>query len=94
MDLRKAIDLIISATYVEESARELNNSQDPDLVEICTYLKMANSAIERKFLKNGGVESMTEMCYNLIDIFRKISYLSIEDQNKVKEYIYGISKKS
>lgn len=94
MNLKKAIDLIVSATYVEESARELNNSQDPDLVEICTYLKMANIAIERKFLKNGGVESITEMSYNLIDTFRKISYLSIENQNKVKEYIYELSVKS
>lgn len=51
---------------------------------------MANSAIERKFLKTGGVESITEMSYNLIDTFRKISYLSIENQNKVKEYVKGI----
>ena len=94
MNLRKAIDLIISATYLEESARELNSSKDPDLEEICTYLKMANSAIERKFMKNGGVEHITEMSYNLIGIFRELSYLSISNQNKIKEYIYELSRKS
>lgn len=87
MNLKKAIDLIVSSAYVEESARELNKSQDPDLIEISTYLKMANSAIERKFIHGKGSDAIIEMSYELIDIYKNISYLSSENRNKVKEFI-------
>lgn len=87
MNIKKAVDLIVSATYCEESARELNGIKDDDLIEICTYLKMANNLIEKKFVKEKGIDNIIKMSYGLIDIFKEISYLSIENQNKVKEYV-------
>lgn len=101
MNLKKAVSLIISSIWCEESVREMNKpltrvikiGSEYKRVDvnslIVEHLKYANDLIQKHHIKGNGTE-INKMSYDLIEIFNEISYLSIENQNKVKEYVKGI----
>lgn len=98
MNLKQAIDLIVSSIYNEEAARSVNKPLNKVLkignefkrvdvnLLIKEHLKEANKLIQEHYCKGNG-NKIVEMSYELIDIFKSISYLSEEDRNKVKTYL-------
>lgn len=46
--------------------------------------------VTQLLVKKRGSDPIIEMSYNLIDMFQKISYLSTDDQEKVKEFLNSL----
>lgn len=101
MTLHQAIDLIVSSIYNEEAARSVNKPLNKVLkvgnefkrvdvnLLIKEHLKEANKLIQDHYCKGNG-NKIVEMSYELIGIFKSISYLSEENRNKIKDILKGM----
>src|SRR5699024_9000004 len=84
--MREKIDMHDERTK-KFSINGMKNKDTERVIEAC---KILNSHIEQLMIKRKGDMPINEMAYNLLESFRELSYLSIPDQGKVKEFIKGL----
>ena len=86
--MREKIDMLDGRAQ-KFSVDGVINKDTERVIEAC---KILNSHIEQLMIKRKGDMPINEMAYNLLESFRELSYLSIPDQEKVKEFIKGLRK--
>ena len=58
------------------------------------HIKKYNNAINQFFVSPKAEDDINDMGYMLSELFNDISYLSITDQNKVKEFVNNLKNKN
>lgn len=61
--------------------------------KVIQHSKELNEKISQLMIKKRGNDPIVDMAYDLIESFRELSYLSIPDQQKVKEFINNLKNK-
>lgn len=66
------------------SPSEVINKDCEKVIEAC---KTLNSHIEQIMIKKKGRSPISDMAYDLVEIFREISYLGIPKQKRIYEFV-------